>query len=430
VTKVFYITYAHSESIFMQQTLTREAFVARDKTDPLRSFRDQFVIPEGLIYLDGNSLGMLPHACVARVREVVEQEWGQSLISSWNDHDWINLPLRAGAQIAPLIGAQSDEVVVCDSVSVNLFKVMASAVAIRPERRVIVTNRENFPTDVYVAEGLCRFLGDSYQLRFSTPDCIDAALGDDVAVVAFSHVDYKSARIEDISAITAKVHNAGGLAIWDLSHSAGAVPVELNSANADFAVGCGYKYLNGGPGAPAFLFAAKRHHAEMTQPLSGWLGHATPFAFDHHYVPAPGIARMITGTPPVVSMALLEAAIGIIADAGIDRLRLKSKDMTSLLIASVYQECVGMGLELASPADADCRGSHVIFAHADGYAVTQALKARGVVGDFRAPNFIRLGIAPLYLSYGELWDAVQRLKQVLQTREWDQERFRVRAAVT
>jgi kynureninase len=414
----------------MQQQLTREALAARDIADPLRKFRDAFVIPDGLIYLDGNSLGMLPRVCAVRAREVVEEEWGRSLISSWNDHGWIDLPLRAGAKIAPLIGADPDEVVVCDSVSINLFKVLASALALRPGQRVIVTNRENFPTDVYIAEGLCRLMGKDYALRFAAPDAIEVALGDDVAAISFSHVDYKTARIEEMAAITAKAHRAGALAIWDLSHSAGALPVELNGSKADFAVGCGYKYLNGGPGAPAFLFAARRHHTEIRQPLSGWLGHAAPFAFGSHYEPAVGIARMITGTPPVVSMALLETAVDLIAEAGIARLRDKSKAMTGLLIDLVAHECASTGLELASPADADARGSHVIFAHPEGYAIVQALKARAVVGDFRAPHFVRLGIAPIYLSYAELWEAVQRLKAVMDNREWNQSRFRVRAAVT
>jgi kynureninase len=412
----------------MKQQLTREAFLAKDASDPLRKYRDAFVIPEGMIYLDGNSLGMLPHACALRARQVVEEEWGRTLISSWNEHGWIDLPLRIGAKIAPLIGADADEVVVCDSVSVNLFKVLASAVAMRPGRGTIVTNNDNFPTDVYIAEGLCGLLGADYKLRFVSPADVEQALDRNVVAVSFSHVDYKSARIEDMAAITAKVHAAGALAIWDLSHSVGALPVDLDGARADFAVGCGYKYLNGGPGASAFLFAARCHHAEMRQPLSGWLGHAAPFAFGSRYEPASGIARMITGTPPVVSMALLEAAVGIIAEARVDRLRAKSKELTSLLIELVARECPA--LELASPTDASVRGSHVIFAHPEGYAIVQALKARGVIGDFRAPNFVRLGIAPLYLSYAELWDAVQRLKLVMDAHEWDQERFRVRAAVT
>jgi kynureninase len=412
----------------MKQQLTREALVAKDACDPLCKYRDAFLIPDGMIYLDGNSLGMLPHACVVRARQVVEEEWGRTLISSWNEYGWIDLPLRIGAKIAALIGADADEVVVCDSVSVNLFKVLASAVAMRPGRHVIVTNDDNFPTDVYIAEGLCALLGANYKLRFASPAHVERALDHDVVAVSFSHVDYKSARIEDMAAITAKVHAAGALAIWDLSHSVGAVPVDLNGARVDFAVGCGYKYLNGGPGAPAFLFAARGHHAQMRQPLSGWLGHAAPFAFGSRYTPAAGIARMITGTPPVVSMALLETAVALVAEAGIERLRAKSKDMTSLLIELVARECPG--LELASPTDPNARGSHVIFAHPEGYAIVQALKARGVIGDFRAPHFVRLGIAPLYLSYAELWDAVQRLKQVMDGREWDQDRFRVRAAVT
>jgi kynureninase len=412
----------------MQQQLTREAFAARDAADPLRRYRDAFVIPHGLIYLDGNSLGMLPHACATRAREVVEHEWGETLISSWNEHGWIDLPLRTGAKIAPLIGADADEVVVCDSVSVNLFKVLASSVGLRPGRRAIVTNNDNFPTDVYIAEGLCRLLGADFELRFAAPEDVDAVLDRDVIALSFSHVDYKSARIADMAAITAKAHAVGALAIWDLSHSVGALPVDLNGSQADFAVGCGYKYLNGGPGAPAFLVAARRHHGEMRQPLSGWLGHATPFAFGTHYEPAAGIARMITGTPPVVSMALLETAVAIIAEAGIEQVRAKSKDMSGLLIELVTRACAD--LKLASPADANVRGSHVIFAHPEGYAIVQALKARGVIGDFRAPHFVRLGIAPLYLSYLELWDAVERLQAVMDAREWDQEQFRVRAAVT
>ena len=411
-------------------THTREAMEALDRADPLRNFRNQFVIPEGLIYLDGNSLGMMPRICATRAREVVEHEWAQTLISSWNDHGWIDLPLRTGARITPLIGAREDEVVACDSTSINLFKALASAVAMRPQRKVIVTNQRNFPTDVYIAEGLCKLLGQGYTLRHVEPDRISEALDDTVAAVAYSHVDYKTARIEDMPGMTAAIHQAGALAIWDLSHSAGAIPVDLNGAEADFAVGCGYKYFNGGPGAPAFIFAARRHHEAIQQPLSGWLGHAAPFAFEDSYRPAPGIARMITSTPAVISMSVLEAAISVISEAGIERLRAKSIKMVSLLIDLVTQECGGYGLTLGSPTDTAKRGSHVIFGHAEGYAIVQALKARNVVGDFRTPNFVRLGIAPIYLAYTEIWDAVQHLKAIMHTREWDQERFRVRAAVT
>jgi kynureninase len=413
-----------------KQLVTRAQMEARDRTDPLRSFRDEFLIPDDTIYLDGNSLGMLPRVCAERARIVVEREWGNSLITSWTEHGWIDMPLRAGARIAPLVGAHGDEVVVCDSTSINLFKALASAVALRPERRVIVTNDENFPTDVYIAEGLCRLLGQNYKLRVSPPDNVASVLDNEVAAVAYSHVDYKSARIAPMAEITAKAHASGALAIWDLSHSAGAVPVDLNGANADFAVGCGYKYFNGGPGAPAFLFAARRHHNTMANPLSGWLGHTSPFEFNPRYKPAAGIARMITSTPTIVSMSLLETAIDIVARAGMERLRAKSVEMTELLIALVEQECGGFGLEMASPRSAEERGSHVIFAHEEGYAIVQALKARGVIGDFRAPHFIRLGITPLYLAYAELWDAVQHLKMVMTAREWDKPAFRSRAAVT
>lgn len=396
----------------------------------MRAFRDRFVIPEGLVYLDGNSLGMMPRVAAARAARTVEVEWAQGLISSWNDHGWIDLPLRVGARLAPLVGASADEIVACDSTSINLFKALASALALRPGRRTIVTNAGNFPTDVYIAEGLCRLLGDGATLRRVEPRDLANALDDSVAAVAYSHVDYKSARLEDMAGLTAIIHAAGALAIWDLSHSAGALPVDLDGAKADFAVGCGYKYLNGGPGAPAFLFAARRHHAAMQQPLSGWLGHAAPFAFEDSYRPASGMARMICGTPPVISMAVLEEAIGIVAEAGVDRLREKSTRMTTLLADLVAQEIGDSGLVLASPVDAAQRGSHLVFAHDEGYAIIQALKARGVVGDFRAPDLVRLGIAPLYLSHVELWEAVQRLKAVMQNGEWRAPRFRVRAAVT
>jgi kynureninase len=414
----------------MAPTLTRDDMMARDAADPLRAFRDEFVIPANLIYFDGNSLGALPRAAAQRVARVIEQEWGHSLISSWNDHGWIDLPLATGRRIAGLIGAAPDEVVVCDSVSVNLFKTLSAAIALRPGRTVIVTDPQDFPTDVYIVEGLCRLLGQRFELRVATPEAVNNVLGDDVAVATFRHVNYKTASLADMAAITSSIHAAGALAVWDLSHSAGALPVELDRAAADFAVGCGYKYLNGGPGAPAFLFAARRHHDAMRQPLSGWLGHAAPFAFHETYVPAPGIARMLTGTPPVLSMSALDAAVGLIDRAGIDRLRSKSVEMTSLLIDLVEQECAGFGLVLGSPRTAQRRGSHVIFHHPEGYAVVQALKARGVIGDFRTPDCIRLGIAPIYLSFAGIWDAVQHLKAVMQAREWDRDAFKIRAAVT
>jgi kynureninase len=410
--------------------VTRAMVMEMDRNDQLRPLRDAFVVPDGMIYLDGNSLGLLPVAAARRAREVVENEWGGSAISGWNDHHWIDLPHRVGAKIAPLIGAEDDEVVACDSTSANLFKVLAAALSLRPGRRTIVTNRGNFPTDVYIAEGLAAFAGHGCEVRYAEPSELAAALDDNVAAVSFTHVDYKSCRIEDMAGITAIAHEAGALAVWDLAHSAGAIPVALNAARADFAVGCGYKYLNGGPGAPAFLFAARRHHAQMTQPLTGWMGHASPFTFDHRYQPAPGIRRMLTGTPPVVALSVLEESVGLMLDAGIARLRDKGKQMTALMMALIERECAGHGLELGTPENAEERGNHVIYRHPDAYAIVQALKAHGVVGDFRNPDCIRLGIAPIYLSYADIFDAVQHLREVMNNREYERDSFRVRAAVT
>ncbi len=401
-----------------------------DRADELQRYREAFVIPDGMIYLDGNSLGLLPVAAARRAREVVEAEWGGSAISGWNDHHWIDLPHSVGAKIASLIGANADEVIACDTTSANLFKVLAAALSLRPGRRTIVTNRGNFPTDVYIAEGLAAFAGQGCEIRYAEPSELAAALDDTVAAVSFTHVDYKSCRIEDMAGITALAHEAGALAVWDLAHSAGAIPVALNAAEADFAVGCGYKYLNGGPGAPAFLFAARRHHAQMTQPLTGWMGHASPFTFDHRYQPAPGIRRMLTGTPPVLALSVLEESVGLLLDAGIARLRDKGKQMTALLIDLVARECDGYGLQLGTPEDAEARGNHVIYRHPEAYAIVQALKARGVVGDFRNPDCIRLGIAPIYLSYRNIFDAVQHLRDVMINREYERDSFRVRAAVT
>lgn len=399
-----------------------------DRDDPLRSFRDEFVIPDGTIYLDGNSLGLLPKAAASRARRAVEVEWGGSAISGWNDHHWIELPQRVGATIASLVGAHPDEVVAGDTTSVNLFKCLAAALALRPGRRVIVVTREDFPTDLYIAEGIAEFLGA--ELRHVEISRIADALDDKVAAVSFSHVNYRTARIEDMASITTLIHQAGALAVWDLCHSAGAIPVALNAANADFAVGCGYKYLNGGPGAPAFLFAARRYHAQMRQPLSGWMGHAAPFEFTPTYRPAPGIRRMLTGTPPVLALSILEESASLMQRAGIAALRAKAERMGDLLVDLIERECVGHDLVLGSPRDRTARGNHVIYHHPEAYAVVQALKARGVVGDFRMPDCIRLGIAPIYLSYADIVSAVRHLREVMDRREWQAEKFRVRAAVT
>ncbi|MAU96103.1 MAG: kynureninase [Fulvimarina sp.] len=404
---------------------------ALDRADPLASHRDRFHVPEGLIYLDGNSLGVLAHSVRERVRAVTEREWGEGLIGSWNTAGWIDLPMTVGAKIARLIGAPGDSVVATDSTSVNLFKVLAAALAMRPDRRVIVSERANFPTDLYMAEGLAALLGKGHELRLiDGPDEVEAALGDDVAVLMLTHVNYRTGRIHDMARLTGLAHRHGALTIWDLAHSAGAVPVDLAASRADFAIGCGYKYLNGGPGAPAFVFVAPSLQNAAVQPLSGWFGHASPFAFDPGYAPAPGIARFLTGTPPVISLSALDAALDLFADTDMAAIRGKSVALCEVFLARVETLCGDLGVSLASPRDAAMRGSQVSFRHDDAYAVMQALIARGVVGDFRAPDILRFGFTPLYTRFVDAFDAAGHLFEVLQTQEWREPRFNVRRAVT
>tara|TARA_R110002110_G_scaffold82122_2_gene213516 strand:- start:2213 stop:3448 length:1236 start_codon:yes stop_codon:yes gene_type:complete len=410
--------------------ITSETLSALDREDPLVPFRDQFDLPEGIIYLDGNSLGPLPRRTLARLIDVTREEWGQSLITSWNKHGWIGLPQRIGDKIARIVGAAPGEVVAADSTSVNLFKLLAAACALRPDRKVILTEAGNFPTDIYMAEGLVSVLGDGYEVRTADRENIAAAITDDVAVVMLTHVDYRSGDMLDMASVTASAHAAGALMLWDLAHSAGAVPVDLNGAGADFAVGCGYKYLNGGPGAPAFLFVASRHQAAARQPLSGWMGHAAPFDFEQHYRPADGIARHLAGTPAILGLVALEEGVDLYLEADSEDLRRKSVLMTECFAALVAQECGGHGLTLASPADATGRGSQVCFRHDEGYAIVQALIARGVIGDFRTPDILRFGFAPLYLRYQDLWNAVTHLRHVMENAEWDSPEFRTKAAVT
>ena len=411
-------------------SMTRADAVALDRADPLAGFRDCFALPDGIIYLDGNSLGALPKATAARVAGVVEGEWGQDLIRSWTKHSWIDLPLRIGDKIARLIGARPGEVVVADSTSINLFKVMAAALRLRPGRRVILSETGNFPTDLYVAQGLIELLGGRHELRLVAPEALAAAIDEDVALVSLTHVNYRSGLVHDMVGLTRRAHEAGALVLWDLAHSAGALPVDLDGCDADFAVGCGYKYLNGGPGAPAFLRIARRLHGEIRMPLTGWLGHAEPFAFETGFRPAPGIARAIVGTPPVLSLAALEIGIDIALEADMAAVRRKSLALSRLFIDLVAQHGAGLGLTLASPLRDEQRGSQVSFAHPEGYAVMQALIARGVIGDFRAPDILRFGFAPLYLRFVEIWDAVASLREILGTREWDRAEFKARAAVT
>jgi len=416
---------------------TRNDCLALDAQDRLGPLREQFALPPGVIYLDGNSLGVLPHATPQRVQQVVRDEWGADLIRSWNSAGWITLPQRVGDKIARLVGADAGELVVADSTSVNLFKVLSAALAIAkadaPQRCVIVSERSNFPTDLYIAEGLARERG--CELVLCEPDEIEQRLDERVAVLMLTQVNYRTGRLHDMAALTAKAHAAGVLTIWDLCHSAGALPVDLKGTDADFAIGCGYKYLNGGPGAPAFVWAHPRHADRFWQPLSGWMGHAAPFEFTPHYRPAAGIARYLCGTPPVVSLAALECGVDTVLAAeehgGLPALREKSLALAQLFIDLVEERCAGQGLSLVTPRDAKLRGSQVCFARDEGaYAIVQALIARGVIGDFRAPDIARFGFTPLYTSYVDVWDAVEHLKQVLERKEWREARFNEKAAVT
>jgi kynureninase len=410
--------------------LTRAALHARDAADPLASHRARFHLPPGVVYLDGNSLGALPKATARRIREVAEVEWGQRLIRSWNDSGWIDLPTRIGDKIARLIGAAPGEVIVTDSTSINVFKALSAALALNPDRRTILSQRDNFPTDLYMAQGLIQQLGGRHSLKLVEGDDLARHITRDVAVVMLTHVNYRTGRIYDIASLTATAHAKGALVLWDLCHTAGALPVDLSAMEADFAVGCGYKYLNGGPGAPAYIFVARRHQPRFSQPLSGWLGHAEPFAFDPTYRPAEGVSRYVCGTPPVLSMAALECGVDGMLEAGIAAVRAKSVELTELFIALVEARCRGHGLELISPREAACRGSQVSFRHPEGYAIMQALAARGVIGDFRAPDVMRFGFTPLYLRYVDVWDAVSRLRAVLREQEWDVPAYKERQKVT
>ncbi|MEO8923540.1 MAG: kynureninase [Caldimonas sp.] len=426
----------------------RDDAVALDTADILGPLRDEFSLPENVIYLDGNSLGALPTRTAARVRETVEVEWGLGLIRSWNDAGWIGLSQNIGDAIAALIGAGAGEVSVGDSTSVNLFKALSAAAALQkadaPGRTTILSERSNFPTDLYIAESVAASSGS--KLRLVDADTLADHLNNDVALLMLTQVNYRSGRVHDMAETTRLAHAAGALVVWDLAHSAGALPVDLHGADADFAVGCGYKYLNGGPGAPAFVWVHPRHtermdHDGLRQPLSGWLGHAAPFDFTPSYRPAPGIGRFVCGTPPIVAMRALQCGLEVFSEAkasgGMAALRHKSMALTDLFIEHVEQRCAGHGLELATPRDSAQRGSQVSFAHADGYPVMQALIERNVIGDFRAgdaqngeAHLLRFGFTPLYTRFVDAWDGAEALADVLDSAVWREPRFGRRAAVT
>ncbi|MCJ0764216.1 kynureninase [Variovorax terrae] len=425
---------------------------ALDAQDPLRELRQLFALPEGVIYLDGNSLGVLPRATPQRVAEVVQREWGEGLIRSWNTAGWFELPQRVGDKIAGLIGARPGEVVATDSTSVNLFKVLSAAILIaredHPARTCVLSERSNFPTDLYIAQALCRQHG--LTLRLVEPEEIAGALTPEVAVLMLTHVNYRTGAMHDMAAVTAAAHAAGVLTVWDLAHSAGAVPVDLHGADADFSVGCGYKYLNGGPGAPAFVWVHPRHADRFWQPLAGWWGHAAPFEFTPDYRPAPGIARYLCGTQPIMSLAALDCGLDTLLAAaplgGMAALRSKSLALADLFIRLVEERCAGHGLGLATPRDPARRGSQACLTREPGagvdgagsgaYAIVQTLIARGVIGDFRAgdggrhKDILRFGFTPLYIGFEDMWHAVEHLRQVLETGEWRQPEFNQQQAVT
>jgi len=389
--------------------------------------RERFRLPEGVIYLDGNSLGALPTVTAERLAQAITSEWGADLIASWNKHSWIDAPRRVAAKLAPILGAKPNELLIADSTSVCLFKLLAAAVKARPGRRTILTQQRNFPTDLYAAQGLAELLGMT--LKAVPAEEVLGAIDDDTAVVTLTHVDYRSAAFHDMAAINEAAHDAGALTVWDLSHSAGAIAVDLNGAGCDLAVGCGYKYLNGGPGAPAYIYVAERLQDELQSPVQGWMGHADPFAFDDDYRPARGIDRFLTGTPSILALAALDAGLDTFDGVAMSDVEVKSRQLSQLFIDEVEARC-GDEVRLASPGEPDQRGSHVVFAHANGYAVMQALIARGVIGDFRAPALMRFGFTPLYTRFADAWRAAEILAQILASREWDQPRFHERGKVT
>lgn len=401
---------------------------ALDEKDPLKGFRDRFALPPGIIYLDGNSLGAMPKATAARMDEVIRREWGEGLIRSWNDHDWVDASRRVGDKIADLIGARPGEVVVADSTSVNLFKLLMAAAAARPGRKIILSETGNFPTDLYIAQGIAGLSPDLSVRTVATEDLLDA-ITDDVAVLLLTHVHYKTGHKHDMARLTQCAHEHGVLTLWDLSHSTGAVEIDLNAAHADLAIGCGYKYLNGGPGAPAFLYVAGHLQKDLHSPITGWFGHSEPFAFAGDYQPASDINRFLSGTPPILGLMALEVGVDLLAEAPRQALFQKSRDLCSRFIEWT-EPCREFGLELVTSRDPGMRGSHVSLRHPEGYPIVQALIAEGIIGDFRAPDILRFGFTPLYLSFADVWQAASILHELLKTGRWNDARFRKRVRVT
>ena len=415
--------------------ITLEQCQQWDAADILAPLKNQFELPQGVIYLDGNSLGAKPKKAAEKALAVINQQWGTDLINSWNKAGWWDLPVRLGNKIGKLIGANDNETVVTDTTSLNLFKVLASAIGIQKQkdnhRKVIIAERDSFPTDLYMIEGFMAMINQGYELKLiDQPTTLPDIVTDDTAVIVLSHVNYRTGYLHDMAAVNQLAHKHGALVIWDLCHSIGAVPIDLNGSDSDFAIGCTYKYLNGGPGAPAMLWAHSQYQTAFNQPLSGWWGHAKPFDMAVNYTPAGNVRRFLCGTQPIVSMNLIECGIDIFLQTDMQALRKKSLHLTDLLIQLIEQECSGFDLTLITPREHHHRGSHVSIRHPHGYEIVQALIARGVIGDYREPEVIRLGVTPLYLSSVDIWQAVQHLKEVLQTQQWAQPQFQTRRQVT
>ena len=415
--------------------ITHEQCRYWDEEDELKHLKDEFVLPEGVVYLDGNSLGARPKKSLAYAQHIIQQQWGEDLINSWNKADWWGLPIRLGDKVGQLIGANAGETIISDSTTLNLFKVLSAAVKIQaekyPDRKVIVAEKEVFPTDIYIIEGFIDLINQGYRIELiNGADDLAEVLASEVAVVVLSHVNYRTGYLYDMTDINRQIHATNALVIWDLCHSVGAVAMDLNQSESDFAIGCTYKYLNGGPGSPALLWVNAKHTEKFWQPLSGWWGHKKPFDMAQHYQPADSIRRYLCGTQPIISMSLIECGLDIFLKTSMQKIRAKSLKLTDLFIALVHQECAEFGFELITPLDHHDRGSHVSYRHAHGYEIIQALIARGVIGDYREPEVLRFGVTPLYRGFEDIWQAVTQLKAIMLHNEWKNESYLVRAAVT
>ncbi len=417
-------------TLAIPDTVSRADCEELDASDPLGPFRRRFVVGESdVIYLDGNSLGRLPRDTPPRLSELVEGEWGRGLVRSWTDAEWMSSPLRVGGKVARLIGAQSDEVLVTDSTTVNLFKLITAVLRSRPDRTVVLSETDNFPTDRYVAAGVAALLPD-HSARFVEREEIARALDSGVALLTLAHVDYRTGEVHDMRALTDAAHAQGALVLWDLSHSAGAIPVDLNGTGADLAVGCGYKYLNGGPGAPAYLFVTRGLQDELRNPIQGWLGHESPFGLEVEFRRAAGMRGWLSGSPPIMAIAALEVAVEMLLEIGMDRVGEKSQALTELFIRLADRRLAQHGFELATPREPARRGSHVSLRHPSGYGVVRALIDRGVIPDFRDPDICRFGLAPLYTRHVDVWDAVASIVDVMESRAYENPAYAERAFIT